>query len=87
MLKQLVVKIAKLAFSLPKKICSPIPILKQGTSHAVSMTQEQCACILANAFFCTFPHRFYKENSELLPYVNFDAYGFVSSICFKRIKL
>jgi poly(ADP-ribose) glycohydrolase len=72
MLKELIPKIARLAINLPKKIYKPIPIIKQGRSHAVSMTQEQCASILANAFFCTFPLRFYKENSELLPYINFN---------------
>ncbi|XP_072342139.1 poly(ADP-ribose) glycohydrolase-like isoform X2 [Scyliorhinus torazame] len=35
----------------------PIPLLKEQRAHAITMSQEQAACLLANAFFCTFPHR------------------------------
>ena len=45
-------------------------------NHSISMSQEQCACILANAFFCTFPDRCYNENPASLPYINFNGlYG------------
>ncbi len=87
MLTELIPKMAKLAINLPKKICKPIPILKQGTTHAISMTQEQCASILANAFFCTFPMRFYKENSELLPYINFNEYFQSKVKCVSQLNL
>ena len=33
----------------------PIPLLKKGTARSVTMSQGQTACLLANAFFCTFP--------------------------------
>lgn len=32
----------------------PIPLLKTGTTHSITMSQKQTACLLANAFFCTF---------------------------------
>lgn len=35
----------------------PIPLLKRGMRHTVTMTQQQAACLLANAFFCTYPRR------------------------------
>ncbi|TSM28142.1 Poly(ADP-ribose) glycohydrolase [Bagarius yarrelli] len=35
----------------------PIPLLRQHCSHAITMSQVQISCLLANAFFCTFPHR------------------------------
>ena len=70
-LRDLLPKMIKLALDLPNKICQPIPILKQGVSHSISLSQEQCACILANAFFCTFPNRNYNTNPAELPFINF----------------
>ncbi|CAN0195995.1 unnamed protein product [Lampetra planeri] len=33
----------------------PLPLLRRDTSLMLTMSQEQAACLLANAFFCTFP--------------------------------
>lgn len=49
--------IIRLALRLPTLIPNAVPLLKQGTSRSISMTQEQVACLLANAFLCTFPRR------------------------------
>ncbi|XP_041066296.1 poly(ADP-ribose) glycohydrolase-like [Carcharodon carcharias] len=65
---------AKLALQLPKLCSKPIPLLKQSKAHAITMSQEQIACLLANAFFCTFPHRNSTQpNSEYrsFPDINF----------------
>uniref|UniRef100_A0A8C2ZNC4 poly(ADP-ribose) glycohydrolase n=1 Tax=Cyclopterus lumpus TaxID=8103 RepID=A0A8C2ZNC4_CYCLU len=40
----------------------PIPLLKRGMNHSITMSQEQVACLLANAFFCTFPRRNSRRN-------------------------
>ncbi|KAM8889483.1 poly(ADP-ribose) glycohydrolase isoform 2-T4 [Synchiropus picturatus] len=41
-----------------KELCTkPIPLLKDGMNHSITMSQEQVACLLANAFYCTFPRR------------------------------
>ena len=45
----------------------------KGKSHTISLTQEQCASILANAFFCTFPDRHGKHNPEAMPFINFNG--------------
>uniref|UniRef100_A0A8C9RUF1 poly(ADP-ribose) glycohydrolase n=1 Tax=Scleropages formosus TaxID=113540 RepID=A0A8C9RUF1_SCLFO len=45
----------------------PIPLLKQKMNHSITMSQEQIACLLANAFFCTFPRR----NSRKQEYANY----------------
>ena len=37
------------------------------------MSQEQCASILANAFFCTFSERSELDNPENMPFFNFDG--------------
>jgi len=50
-------KIIELALRLPTLITNPIPLLKQNHSHSISFSQMQIACLLANAFLCTFPYR------------------------------
>lgn len=47
----------QLALRLPELVKRPIPFLKQQQDSAVTLSQEQIACLLANAFFCTFPCR------------------------------
>ncbi|KAI1321482.1 hypothetical protein EDD11_005173 [Mortierella claussenii] len=46
-----------LALRMPELIKQPIPFLKQQQDSAVTLSQEQIACLLANAFFNTFPCR------------------------------
>ncbi|XP_008288650.1 poly(ADP-ribose) glycohydrolase isoform X2 [Stegastes partitus] len=55
------------------ELCTkPIPLLKEGTNHSITMSQEQVACLLANAFFCTFPRR----NSRRTEYCNYPDINF-----------
>uniref|UniRef100_A0A4W4H6P9 poly(ADP-ribose) glycohydrolase n=1 Tax=Electrophorus electricus TaxID=8005 RepID=A0A4W4H6P9_ELEEL len=55
-------------------LLNPIPLLKQNHSHAITLSQVQISCLLANAFFCTFPHRnTMKHGSE---YANFPTINF-----------
>ncbi|XP_062541533.1 poly(ADP-ribose) glycohydrolase-like [Armigeres subalbatus] len=68
-------KMIQLALSLPDLIPGAIPLLKQGCNKAISLTQQQVACLLANAFLCTFPRRnTQKKKSEysLFPDINFN---------------
>lgn len=46
-------------------------------NHSITMSQEQIASFLANAFFCTFPRRNAKMKSEYSSYpdINFNRYG------------
>ncbi|XP_041364453.1 poly(ADP-ribose) glycohydrolase-like isoform X2 [Gigantopelta aegis] len=65
----------ELALKLPYLCTKPIPLLKRGQSKSISMSQEQVACLLANAFFCTFPRRNTKNrNAEYSSYpdINFN---------------
>jgi len=55
--RSLLPKMVKLALQLPDLITGPLPLLKKGRSHAVTLSQLQIASLLANAFFCTFPRR------------------------------
>lgn len=50
-------KMIKLALSLPHLITQPIPLLKREKNKSITLSQEQIACLLANAFLCTFPRR------------------------------
>lgn len=66
--------IINLALRINNIIKCGIPLLKQGMNHSISMSQEQVACLLANAFLCTFPWRnTTKKNSEFsnYPVINF----------------
>ncbi|XP_047465949.1 poly(ADP-ribose) glycohydrolase [Mugil cephalus] len=62
----------QLALSASELCTKPIPLLKGGMNHSITMSQEQVACLLANAFFCTFPRR----NSRRSEYANYPAINF-----------
>uniref|UniRef100_A0A667WQT1 poly(ADP-ribose) glycohydrolase n=1 Tax=Myripristis murdjan TaxID=586833 RepID=A0A667WQT1_9TELE len=51
---------------------TPIPLLKSRMNHSLTLSQEQIACLLANAFFCTFPRR----NSRKSEYSNYPEINF-----------
>ncbi|KAL7889947.1 hypothetical protein AOLI_G00022050 [Acnodon oligacanthus] len=65
-------EMVKLALSAPKICTQPIPLLKQNMNQSLTMSQEQIACLLANAFFCTFPRR----NSRKSEYSNYPEINF-----------
>lgn len=67
--EQLLPKMVKLALKLPDLIKQPIPLLKQGRNCKLHFTQQQVSCLLANAFFCTFP---ISPDSFKLPEINFN---------------
>ncbi|KAG0054671.1 hypothetical protein BGZ83_010691 [Gryganskiella cystojenkinii] len=50
-------RIQALALRLPELVPKPIPFLRQQQDSAVTLSQEQIACLLANAFLNTFPCR------------------------------
>ncbi|GAB1602921.1 poly(ADP-ribose) glycohydrolase-like [Argonauta hians] len=86
----LVPKIANLALRLPYLCCEPIPLLKKGQNQSISFSQEQIACLLANAFFCTFPRRnSMKHNKEFSSYpsINFTSlYQNVNPCSLEKLK-
>ncbi|CAL1528687.1 unnamed protein product [Lymnaea stagnalis] len=61
----------RLALKLPIICTESLPILGQYKNMKISITQEQAACLLANAFFCTFPKRNFKARGSKLPDINF----------------
>lgn len=62
----------ELALSAPHLCTMPIPLLKSRINHSLTLSQEQIACLLANAFFCTFPRR----NSRKSEYCNYPEINF-----------
>lgn len=53
-----------------------IPLLKQGQHKSISLRQEQIACLLANAFLCTYPKRNSvgsKSEYSTFPTINFNG--------------
>ncbi|KAL5969867.1 Poly ADP-ribose glycohydrolase [Taenia solium] len=71
---QLLPKIAVLALKLPHLITRPIPLLLRDQEASVSLSQLQIACLLANAFYCTFPYR--NTRSQQSEYSNFPFINF-----------
>ena len=53
-----------------------IPLLKRTHPHTIVMSQEQAACLLANAFFCTFPRRNTRQKQS--EYSSFPDINFIS---------
>ncbi|XP_016942495.2 poly(ADP-ribose) glycohydrolase [Drosophila suzukii] len=73
--EDLLPRIIRLALRLPDLIQSPVPLLKQHKNASLSLSQQQIACLLANAFLCTFPRRnTLKRKSEYstFPDINFN---------------
>lgn len=69
-------KIAALALKLPHYIKKAIPLLQRGHTASITMSQVQIACLLANAFFCTFPHR--NTSTPGAEYHNYPSINFTS---------
>ncbi|XP_014673600.1 PREDICTED: poly(ADP-ribose) glycohydrolase-like isoform X2 [Priapulus caudatus] len=67
-------KMAELALQLPFVVTRPIRLLKHGCTHSLTFSQHQVACLLANAFFCTFPRR--NSTSKQCEYQNFPTINF-----------
>ncbi|KAM4720592.1 poly(ADP-ribose) glycohydrolase [Anableps anableps] len=67
-------KIAALALKLPEQVKKAIPLLQRHRPASITLSQAQISCLLANAFFCTFPHRnTTRPNAEYhnYPSINF----------------
>ncbi|XP_076830512.1 poly(ADP-ribose) glycohydrolase isoform X2 [Brachyhypopomus gauderio] len=65
-------EMVKLALNAPTICTQPIPLLKMNMNQSLTMSQKQIACLLANAFFCTFPRR----NSRKSEYSNYPEINF-----------
>ncbi|XP_042621656.1 poly(ADP-ribose) glycohydrolase-like [Cyprinus carpio] len=70
----LIPNMAQLALDLPELIKQPIPLLRQQQNQAITMSQQQISCLLANAFFCTFPHR--NDTKPGSEYANYPTINF-----------
>lgn len=72
------------ALKLPDIIKTPIPFLKQSMYASITMNQQQAACLLANAFLCTFPHRNVESS---YPEINFSRlYGTNGDNVIEKLK-
>ncbi|GAV06468.1 hypothetical protein RvY_16452 [Ramazzottius varieornatus] len=77
--------IAGLVFELPSACPTPIPLLKSGMNHTITLSQMQIAHLLAAAFFCTFPkqrsHEPDPENEHYsFPEINFERLFMLPSV-------
>ncbi|KAG5272415.1 hypothetical protein AALO_G00165260 [Alosa alosa] len=69
-------KMAELALKLTENVQRGLPLLKQGRSYSITLSQIQIATLLANAFFCTFPHR--NTTAKNAEYSNYPTINFSS---------
>ncbi|XP_068190654.1 poly(ADP-ribose) glycohydrolase isoform X2 [Antennarius striatus] len=69
-------KVAALALKLPDHVKKAIPLLQRGRPAAITLSQVQISCLLANAFFCTFPHR--NTTLPKAEYYSFPSINFTS---------
>ena len=69
-------KIITLALQLPDIVTHGMPLLRKQETYSVTISQQQSACLLANAFFCTFPRRnAVHRSAEFFSYptINFNS--------------
>ncbi|XP_016127774.1 poly(ADP-ribose) glycohydrolase-like [Sinocyclocheilus grahami] len=78
-------KMMKLVLNTPKICTQPIPLLKSRMNQSLTMSQEQIACLLANAFFCTFPRR-NSRRSEYANYPEINFYRLFESSSLRKIE-
>lgn len=74
---------AELALDVETILPRPIPFLKRGMNASIALSKKQIACLLAHAFFCTYPmrnvdpvkdKRFMSSSDSLpLPSINFSG--------------
>lgn len=55
--EHLMPKMVRLALRMPELCTNPIPLLRKDYNQSITMSQSQIGCLLANAFFCTYPRR------------------------------
>ncbi|XP_077944811.1 poly(ADP-ribose) glycohydrolase [Gasterosteus aculeatus] len=67
-------KMAALALRLPDYVKKSVPLLRRGEAASVTLSQVQISCLLANAFFCTFPHR--NTTSSTAEYHHYPSINF-----------
>ncbi|XP_051530263.1 poly(ADP-ribose) glycohydrolase-like isoform X2 [Myxocyprinus asiaticus] len=68
----LIPAMAQLALRVRSVCTQPIPLLMSQRCHSITLSQEQVSCLLANAFFCTFPRR----NSQKTEFSNYPDINF-----------
>lgn len=74
--RTIIPKMVDLVLSLPTLVTHAIPLLRKQQPYSLTLSQQQIACLLANAFFCTFPRRNSKTwGSEYSKFasINFDT--------------
>ena len=87
-------KIVRLALRLPELVTHALPLLKVQETYSLTLSQEQAACLLANAFLCTFPRR--NAMHKLAEFASYPSINFnslfagksssISSVCAAKLK-
>ena len=70
--------IAKIALLLPELFGEALPYLLAGQTNSLSITKYQAACLIANAFVCSFPQRDANGVLDKLTLGNFNLTNLLS---------
>lgn len=71
--------IIDLALALPRVVTHAVPLLRKQQVYSLTLSQHQIACLLANAFLCTFPRR--NTNAPRSEYSKFPSINFNTLFC------
>lgn len=89
-------KMAELALSIESIVPTQIPFLKRKQDQSIALSKRQIACLLAHAFFCTYPMRnadpvkdkySFGSDSLPLPTINFSSMFKFNNVETTRNKL
>ncbi|XP_002155531.4 poly(ADP-ribose) glycohydrolase isoform X1 [Hydra vulgaris] len=71
--KKLLPSMVRLALQLPNIVTQSPKLLQKGRNQSLTFSQKQISCLLANAFFCTYPRRNSLKTSDCFGYpdINF----------------
>ena len=72
-----------LALQLPNLLTHGLPLLKCQEMYSVTISQQQIACLLANAFLCTFPRR--NATHRTVEFASYPSINFNTLFAGKRV--
>jgi poly(ADP-ribose) glycohydrolase len=72
-------QLISLTLDLPNIVTHGIPLLQKQQDYSITMSQQQIACLLANAFFCTYPRR--NSTAPSAEYFKFPGINFHTLFC------
>ena len=77
-------RLTQLTLKLPSIMTHAVPLLRKGQPYSLTLSQEQIACLLANAFFCTYPRR--NSNAPSSEFSSYPSINFNTLLSSRSLK-